>query len=133
MKLNSILMGLGLLLAGASVVPAMAETFRPERGVRCDDAVSVCYKRGEPSVKMTRRYFGRDAGRRLARDLRREERGRAARIFYPERGVRCDRREQVCYDRRGRPDIGLTGQYLGRSAARRLARLYRGGYGDWRN
>ncbi|HAS51312.1 MAG TPA: hypothetical protein DCS21_06060, partial [Gammaproteobacteria bacterium] len=74
MKLNSMLIGLGLLLAGVSVMPAMAETFRPERGVRCDDAVSVCYERGEPSVEMTRRYFGYDAARRLGRDLRREER-----------------------------------------------------------
>ncbi len=126
MKLKSVLMSVGLLLAGASAMPVMAENFRPERGVRCDDAVSVCYERGEPSVEMTRRYFGRDAARRLGRDLRREERGYGSRMFYPERGVRCDRRQEVCYNRRGNPDIGLTQEHLGPSAARRLSRQLSG-------
>jgi hypothetical protein len=135
MKLNSLLISVGLLLAGAGAMPAWADNFRPERGVRCDDSVSICYERGEPSLEMTRRYFGRDAARRLGRDLRREERGYGGRMFFPERGVRCDRTEQICYDRRGNPSIGLTGEYLGPSAARRLGRQLSGrGYGDgWRN
>lgn len=120
MKLNSFLMGVGLLLAGAA--PAWADNFRPERGVRCDDSARVCYERGYPSVEMTRRYFGHGAARRLGRDLWREERGYGGRVFYPERGVRCDRAEQICYDRRGNPNVGLTGEYLGPSAARRLGR-----------
>ncbi len=88
MKLNSLLISVGFLLAGAGAMPAWADN--------CD------------------------AARRLGRDLRREERGYGGRMFFPERGVRCDRSEQICYDRRGNPSIGLTGEYLGPSAARRL-------------
>ena len=96
--------------------------FHPERGVRCDKSARVCYERGEPSIKMTRRYFDRRAADRLERDTRREPRNRDGRIFYPERGVRCDRSEQVCYNRRDEPSVDLTRRYLGSDAARRLAR-----------
>jgi len=122
MKLKSSLVGVGLLLLGAGLTPAVAETFRPERGVRCDDAAQVCYYRGSPSVEMTRQYFGRDAARALRWNLRGEEGGRRERVFYPEPGVRCDRADQVCYNRRGEPSLRLTRDYLGYDAARRLER-----------
>jgi len=120
MKIKSSLLGMGLLLMSAGLTPAVADTFRPERGVRCDEAAQICYDRGSPSVDLTRQYFGRDAARALRWDLRREERGRYARVFYPEPGVRCDRAEQVCYNRRGAPSFRLTRDYLGFDAARRL-------------
>jgi hypothetical protein len=101
MKLRHSLLGVGLLLMGAGLTPAVAETFRPERGVRCDDVEQICYYRGSPSVEMTRQYFGRDAARALRWNLRREEPRRPERVFYPEPGVRCDRAEQVCFNRRG--------------------------------
>ncbi|MCB1823202.1 MAG: hypothetical protein KDJ54_00855 [Candidatus Competibacteraceae bacterium] len=43
------------------------------------------------------------------------------RVFYSERGVRCDRAEQVCYNRHGEPSFDLTRRYLGPNAVRRLA------------
>jgi len=122
MKLKSSLVGVGLLLLGAGLTPAVAETFRPERGVRCDDVAQVCYYRGSPSVEMTRQYFGRDAARALRWNLRREEPRRPERVFYPEPGVRCDRAEQVCFNRRGEPSFRLTRDHLGYDAARRLER-----------
>ncbi len=122
-------MGMGLLLMGAGLTPAMADTFRPERGVRCDDVAQICYDRGSPSVELTRHYFGRDAARALRWELRREERGRDGRVFYPESGVRCDRAEQVCYNRRGEPSFRLTRDYLGSDAARRLERRYGSDWG----
>ena len=96
--------------------------FHPERGVRCDRSARVCYERGEPSIKMTRRYFDRRAADRLERDTRPEPRGRDGRVFYPERGVRCDRSAQICYNRRDEPSVDLTRRYLGSDAAHRLAR-----------
>lgn len=120
MKIQGSLMGMGLLLMGAGLTPALADVFRPERGVRCDDVAQICYDRGTPSVELTRQYFGRDAARALRWDLRREERGRYGHVFYPEPGVRCDRAEQVCYNRRGEPSFRLTRDYLGSDAARRL-------------
>jgi hypothetical protein len=122
MKVISSLVGVGLLLMGTGLTQAVADTFRPERGVRCDDAAQICYDRGSPSVELTRQYLGRDAARALRWDLRREERGRYGRVFYPEPGVRCDRTEQVCYNRRGEPSFRLTRDYLGFGAARRLGR-----------
>ena len=73
MKLKSSWLGVGLLLMGAGLTPAVADTFRPERGVRCNDVARICYDRGSPSVELTRRYFGRDAARSLQWNLRREE------------------------------------------------------------
>ena len=121
MKLSRLFVGASLLLASVGATSALADNFRPQRGVRCDESARVCYERGVPSVEMTGDYFGPRAARRLARDLRREERGYGARMFYPERGVRCDRSEQVCYNRRGEPSFDLTRRYLGPAAARRLA------------
>lgn len=40
--------------------------------------------------------------------------------FEPRPGVACDAGSQVCFDRRG-PDVGLTREYFGTSASRRLA------------
>lgn len=120
MKLSRLFVGASLLLASVGATPALADNFRPQRGVRCDESARVCYERGVPSIEMTRDYFGPRAARRLARDLRREERGYDARTFYPERGVRCDRSEQVCYNRRGEPSFDLTRRYLGPDAARSL-------------
>lgn len=40
--------------------------------------------------------------------------------FEPRPGVVCDAGERVCYDRRG-PDVGLTGEYFGSKASKRLA------------
>ena len=114
-------LGVGLLLMGAGVTPAVADTFRPEPGVRCDDTAQICYYRGTPSVDLTRQYFGRDAARALRWNLR-EERERHETVFYPEQGVRCDRAAQVCYNRRGEPSFRLTRDYLGYNAARRLER-----------
>ncbi|MBS1248031.1 MAG: Fels Prophage Protein-like [Proteobacteria bacterium] len=122
MKLRHSLLGVGLLLMGAGLTPAVAETFRPERGVRCDDVEQICYYRGSPSVEMTRQYFGRDAARALRWNLRREEPRWPERVFYPEPGVRCDRAEQVCFNRRGEPSFRLTRDHLGYDAARRLER-----------
>ena len=66
MKMQGSLMGMGLLLMGVGLTPAVADTFRPERGVRCDRAAQVCYNRhGEPSFRLTRDYLGYDAARRL--------------------------------------------------------------------
>lgn len=121
MKFSSLFVGASLLLASVGATPALADNFRPERGVRCDEFARVCYERGIPSVEMTENYFGHHAAKRLARDLRREERGYGARTFYPERGVRCDRAEQVCYNRHGEPSFDLTRRYLGPGAARTLA------------
>ncbi|MDG4582810.1 MAG: YcgJ family protein [Candidatus Competibacter sp.] len=120
-KSNSVFIGASLLLASVGATPALADNFRPERGVRCDESARVCYERGIPSVETTGRYFGHRAAKRLARDLRWEERGYGARTFYPERGVRCDRSEQVCYNRHGEPSFHLTRRYLGSDAARPLA------------
>lgn len=122
MNVKGSLIGAGLLLMSAGLTPAVADTFRPERGVRCDRAAQICYDRGSPSVELTQRYFGRDAARLLRWNLRREERERHGRVFYPEQGVRCDRTAQVCYNRRGEPSVRLTGDYLGSDAARRLER-----------
>lgn len=122
MKLKYSLLGVGLLLVGAGLTPAVADTFRPERGVRCDDVAQICYDRGSPSVDLTRQYFGRDAARALRWSMRREEGGRYDSAFYPEPGVRCDRAAQVCYNRRGDPSFRLTRDYLGYDAARRLER-----------
>ncbi len=121
MRFSSLFVGASLLLASVGATPALADNFRPERGVRCDEFARVCYERGIPSVEMTENYFGHHAAKRLARDLRREERGYGARTFYPERGVRCDRAEQVCYNRHGEPSFDLTRRYLGPGAARTLA------------
>lgn len=120
MKMQGSLMGMGLLLMGVGLTPAVADTFRPERGVRCDDVAQICYDWGSPSVELTRQYFGRDAARALRWDLRREERGRSGSAFFPESGVRCDRAAQVCYNRHGEPSFRLTRDYLGYDAARRL-------------
>ena len=113
MKLKYSLLGVGLLLVGAGLTPAVADTFRPERGVRCDDVAQICYDRGSPSVDLTRQYFGRDAARALRWSMRREEGGRYDSVFYPEPGVRCDRAAQVCYNRRGEPSFRLTRDHLG--------------------
>ncbi|MFO1425242.1 MAG: YcgJ family protein [Candidatus Competibacteraceae bacterium] len=121
MKIRGSLMGMGLLLMGAGLAPAVADTFRPEPGVRCDDVAQICHDRGSPNVELTRQYFGRDAARALRWELRREDRTRHGYAFYPEPGVRCDRAEQVCYNRRGEPSFRLTRDYLGFGAARRLA------------
>ena len=131
MKIKNLLMGVGLLTVSLAAMPSWAENFRPERGVRCDDAAEVCYERGEPSPEMTARYFGDRSARRLGRDLRRQDRGDAGRNFYPERGIRCNRIEQVCYDRHGDPSAALTGQYLGSAAARRVGRQYGNDYNSW--
>ena len=131
MKIQGSLMGMGLLLMGAGLAPAVADTFRPERGVRCDDVAQICYDRGAPSVELTRQYLGRDAARALRWELRREEREREREsAFYPEPGVRCDRAEQVCYNRRGEPSFRLTRDYLGYEAARRLERRSSSDWGD---
>lgn len=122
MKLKHSWLGVGLLLMGAGLTPAVADTFRPEPGVRCDDVAQICYSRGSPSVDLTRQYFGRDAARALRWRLQREERGRYESVFYPETGVRCDRAAQVCYNRHGEPSFRLTRDYLGYDAARRLER-----------
>ena len=122
MKITGSLMGIGLLLMGAGLTPAVADTFRPERGVRCDDVAQICYDRGSPSVDLTRRYFGWDAARSLRDDVRRQEGDRYERVFSPAPGVRCDRVAQVCQDRRGDPSVRLTREYLGYDAARRLER-----------
>ena len=122
MKVTNALLGTGLLLMGAGLTPAGADTFRPERGVRCDDVAQICYDRGSPSVDLTRRYFGRDAARSLRDDLRQGEGGRYERIFSPEPGVRCDRVARICHNRRGDPSVRLTRDYLGSDAARRLER-----------
>ena len=121
MKMTRTGWGIGLLLMSVGLTPAMADTFRPERGVRCNDVAQVCYYRGSPSVDLTRQYFGRDAARARRWSLRREERPRYGRVFYPEQGVRCDRVQQVCYNRRGEPSFRLTRDYLGFDAARRLS------------
>ena len=131
MKFSSLFVGASLFLASVGATPALADNFRPERGVRCDESARVCYERGIPSVGMTRRYFGHRAAKRLARDLRREERRYGARTFYPERGVRCDRAVQVCYNRHGEPSFDLTRRYLGPGAARTLA--WRGPGRDYRD
>lgn len=46
-------------------------------------------------------------------------RGSSERIFYPERGVACDRATQVCYTD-SRASVSQTREYFGESAARRL-------------
>lgn len=107
---------LALFLLGAIFNPALARSFSPEPGVRCNSSARVCYVRGAPSVRMTQTYFGPRAAHRLRWDLRRqhhEQRRYAQRLFYPEAGVRCDRFREVCYDRRGRPSAHLTYKYLG--------------------
>ena len=120
MKMTRAWWGIGLLLMNAGLTPAIADTFRPERGVRCNDVAQICYDRGSPNVDLTRQYFGRDAARVLRWNLRHEERPRYGRVFYPEQGVRRDRVEQVCYGWRGEPSFRLTRDYLGFDAARRL-------------
>lgn len=122
MKLRVVLPGVGLLWLATSLTPALAQDFRPEPGVRCDRDARVCYYRGELSTRHTREYFGRrDRGRDDWRGSRWEERS-GRNVFYPERGVRCDRLAQVCSDRRGEPSVRLTREYLGPRAARRLDR-----------
>lgn len=118
MKFSSLFVSASLLLASVGATPALADNFRPEHGVRCDESARVCYERGIPSVDLTQRYFGSHAAKRLAKDLKRKQ--HAKRIFYPERGVRCDRSEQVCYNRHGEPSFDLTRRYLGPDAARSL-------------
>lgn len=128
MKLQSGWVGAGLLLLSAGLTPALAETFRPERGVRCETVERVCYERGAPSVEYTREHFGPEAARALRRESRWEgrgesgweERGRSGRVFFPEPGVRCDRVAEVCTNRRGEPSVRLTREHLGYQAARRL-------------
>ncbi len=97
MKVKGSLIGVGLLLMGVGLTPAIADTFRPGRGVRCDDVARICYDRSSPSVDLTQQYFGREAARALRRESRREEGERHGRVFYPEPGVRCNRTAQVCY------------------------------------
>ncbi|MCX8102177.1 MAG: YcgJ family protein [Geminicoccaceae bacterium] len=50
------------------------------------------------------------------------------RWISPTPGVRCDRYERVCYDRNG-PELSLTRDYFGRSAAKDLEDRIGG---DWR-
>jgi hypothetical protein len=128
--------GLTLFLVGAILNPALARSFSPEPGVRCNASARVCYVRGAPSIRMTQAYFGERAAHQLRRDLRRHyerrsgpgpgpgpgPRGHSQRLFYPEPGVRCDRFQEVCYDRWGRPNYHWTRQYLGPRAARNLRR-----------
>jgi hypothetical protein len=111
---------LALFLIGAFLNPALARSFSPEPGVRCNESARVCYVRGVPSVRMTQFYFGGRAAHQLRWDLRRqqEQRRYTQRLFYPEAGVRCDRFREVCYDRRGRPNAYLTYKYLGPRVAR---------------
>ena len=107
--------GLALFLVGAIFNPALARSFSPEPGVRCNSNARVCYVRGTPSIRMTQTYFGPRAAQQLRWGLRRqqEQRRYTQRMFYPERGVRCDRVREVCYDRQGRPSSHLTYKYLG--------------------
>ena len=96
--------GLTLFLVGAILNPALARSFSPEPGVRCNTSARVCYVRGAPSIRMTQAYFGERAAHQLRRDLRRHyerrsgpgPRGRSQQLFYPEPGVRCDRFQEVC-------------------------------------
>ena len=122
MKLKRLLPAIGLLLVTASLNPALAQTFRPEPGVRCDREARVCYHRGEPSMRHTREYFGSRYDRDDRRGSRWEGRDSGGDVFYPERGVRCDRLAQVCSNRRGEPSLRLTREHLGFRAARRLER-----------
>lgn len=46
-------------------------------------------------------------------------RGSSERMFYPDRGVSCDRATQVCYVG-SRADVAQTRAYFGDSAARRI-------------
>ena len=50
--------------------------FVPERGVACDRERKLCLEDGQPDRKLTRRYFGKDAARALARDQPRQRRWR---------------------------------------------------------
>lgn len=45
-----------------------ARLFVPQRGVACDRERRLCLEDGDPDRKLTRRYFGRDAARALAKD-----------------------------------------------------------------
>ncbi len=64
---------------------------------------------------------GGSTSRAPAPDLRTSSnsRGVAERMFYPERGVSCDRATQVCYTGT-RADVAQTRAYFGDSAARRV-------------
>jgi hypothetical protein len=106
---------LALFLIGAFLNPALARSFAPEPGVRCNSSARICYVRGAPSIRMTQIHFGERAAQQLRRDPRRpqEQRRYTQRMFHPEAGVRCDRVRGVCHDRRGRPSAYLTYKYLG--------------------
>ena len=82
MKMTRAGWGIGLLLMSVGLTPAMADVFRPEREVRCNDVTQICYNRGSPSVDLTRQYFGRDAARTLRWSLRREERPRRLKAWF---------------------------------------------------
>ncbi|MGF1529352.1 MAG: YcgJ family protein [Candidatus Competibacterales bacterium] len=49
-----------------------------------------------------------------------------ARRFYPEQGVMCQSRTQICY-RNGAPSIAATRRYFGRDAAEAIGRDLRRG------
>jgi hypothetical protein len=91
---------------------------RPRAAVVCDRATRICYKRGEIDKSDTERVFGARAADR-ADNLR--DRYDSARVFVPERGVACDRRQRMCLED-GDPDRKLTRRYFGRQAARDIER-----------
>ena len=89
MKMNMrmvVVTSLALFLIGAILNPALARSFSPEPGVRCNSSARVCYVRGAPSIRMTRIYFGARAAHQLRWDPRRqqEQRRYTQRVFYPE-------------------------------------------------
>lgn len=89
---------------------------RPRSSVVCDQATSICYKRGRIDKSETRSVFGGRAADR-ADDLR--DRFGSGQVFVPERGTSCNAAQQVCYDS-GVPDFSLTRRYFGDDAASRL-------------
>lgn len=89
MKMNMrmvVMTCLALFLIGAILNPALARSFSPEPGVRCNSSARICYVRGAPSIRMTRIYFGARAAHQLRWDLRRqqEQRRYTQPVFYPE-------------------------------------------------
>lgn len=89
---------------------------RPDQNVVCDHRTEVCYKKGNLNVDQTREHFGNGAGQRADRI---RDRAGTKDVFVPQRGAVCNDNSNTCYQG-GRADRGLTRDYFGRNAARRL-------------
>ena len=42
---------------------------RPKKKVGCDASVQICYDENGPSVKLTKKYFGEEAAKRLKKQI----------------------------------------------------------------